>query len=253
MERSGETLPPGFREQEPDDGDLNPPDATQVARRACCLAAVALRGLASTWSHEEQQESLPDVTEWFAQSGLDGEIEPAEHEIIHAPASELDQQSAINACWKWEGAVVLAASLGRLALPPHDQTIDTQSCARACGLFVPREALDELFASAALDDRFDRFAYANRALALHWRLRQYFHVEQKPLDFAAYARGVEWAEFDLQDVRLIDGDLAICDAPITRADPDHVQMAMSIAAERHIAANWLVGWNETYSEVENPT
>jgi len=28
---------------------------------------------------------------------------------------------------------------------------------------------------------------------------------------------------------------------------------MSIASERHIAANWLIGWDETYSEVENPT
>jgi hypothetical protein len=84
-------------------------------------------------------------------------------------------------------------------------------------------------------------------------LRQFINAERKPLDFATYARGVQWAEFDLRGVRLIEGDLAIGDTPISRADTDHVHTAMSIASERHIAANWLIGWDETYSEVENPT
>ena len=253
MERRGQPIPPDFREQEPGDGDLNPPDARRVARRACCLAAVALRGLAGTWDHKDQQEFLPQLTHWFAESGLQDEIEPNEHEVIRAPASELDERSTINSCWRWEGAAVLAASLGRLTLPPHDQTIDTQDCGQACGLLARRQALDDLFASAAFDEQFDRFGYANRVLALHWRLRQFINAERQPLDFATYARGVQWAEFDLRGVRLIEGDLAIGDTPISRADTDHVHTAMSIASERHIAANWLIGWDETYSEVENPT
>jgi hypothetical protein len=150
---------------------------------------------------KDQQEFLP-------------QIEPNEHEVIRAPASELDERSTINSCWRWEGAAVLAASLGRLTLPPHDQTIDTQDCGQACGLLAPRQALDDLFASAAFDEQFDRFGYANRVLALHWRLRQFINAERKPLDFATYARGVQWAEFDLRGVRLIEGDLAIGDAPL---------------------------------------
>ena len=254
MLRRGMPLPPDFREAHPDDGDLNPPDARRVARRACCLAAVALRGLASTWSEGDQRDVLPKLSTWFARSGLDDEVEPAERETIEAAAGGgLDQQAAVDACWKWEGAAVLAASLGRLALPPYDQVVDTQACGRACGVFAPREALDGLFASAAFDPGFDRFAYADQVLAIHWRLRQFVHVEQKAIDFADYARGVEWATFDLRGVRLLDGDLAVGDAPITRADPGHVGAAMSIAAERHIAANWLIGWDETYGDVENPT
>ena len=88
---------------------------------------------------------------------------------------------------------------------------------------------------------------------MHWRLRPLINVERTHLDFATYARGVQWAEFDLREVRLIEGDLAIGDAQISRADTDHVHTVMSIASERHIAANWLIGWDETYGEVENPT
>jgi hypothetical protein len=253
MQRRGEPLPAGFREQEPDDGELNPPDAPRVARRAACLAAVALRGLASTWGPKEQQEFAPRLRSWFDASGLQNEIEPKEAETIAAPASELDQRAALKACWRWEGAAVLVAALGRLPLPPHDQTVDTYRCGRACGVLAARDQLDQLIPSAALDPSFDCQACANRALAIHWRLRQFVQVEQKPLDFATFARGVQWADLDLTGVRLLEGDLAIVDAPIWRAPRERVQMALSIASERHIAANWLIGWHHIYSEVENPT
>ena len=71
MERRGEPLPPDFREEEPGDAELHPPDARRVARRACCLAAVALRGLASTWEHKDQVDFLSDLRTWFGQAGLD--------------------------------------------------------------------------------------------------------------------------------------------------------------------------------------
>jgi hypothetical protein len=253
MERRADPIPPDFREQEPDDGDLRPPDPQRAARRACCLSAVALRGLASTWGHDDQQEFLPKLTRWLAESALDHEIESTEREIVRTPAGKLDERSAINACWRWEGAAVLAASLGRLELPPHDEMIDTKACGEACGVLAQRSDLDRIVESATFDINFDRFAYANRVLAIHWRLRQFVHVEQKPLDFATFARGIQWAEFDLKDARLSDGDLAIGARPISRASMNDIYNAMSIASERHIAANWLIGWNSTYSEVENPT
>jgi hypothetical protein len=127
------------------------------------------------------------LNKWFSHSGLDQEIEDSEREILLARASELDERSALNACWRWEGAAVLAASLGRLTLPSHDETNDTRACGEACGLMAPRDEIDRLIANASFDPGFDRFAYANQVLAIHWRLRQFVHVEQKPLDFRAYA------------------------------------------------------------------
>lgn len=253
MKQRGEPLPADFRESQPDDGLLTPPDARRVARRAAVLGTVALRGLASTWSHEDQVEFLPALQDWFAGSGLDDEIEPAERETLAAPASELDEQSAVNACWRWEGAAVLAASLGRFTLPPHDVVVDTEACGQACGVFAEADDLKKLIDEAAFAPTFDREAYANRALAITWRLRQFAHVVQKPIDFAQYAAGVEWATFDLRGVPLVRGDLAINGKTLATADEAAVATATSIASERHHAANWLIGWNPIYGEVETPS
>ncbi|RYG83077.1 DUF4272 domain-containing protein [bacterium] len=253
MKKRGEPLPADFRESEPDDGKLAPPDARRVARRAAVLGTVALRGLASTWPHEDQVEFLPALLAWFAGSGLDDEIEPGEREILAAPASELDNQSAADATWRWEGAAVLVAALGRFALPPHDTVVDTEACGQACGLFAEPDDLKKLIDDAAFAPTFDRDAYANRALAISWRLRQFVHIEQKPIEFAKYAAGVEWATFDVRDVAMAGGDLSINGKPIARAAKSDLSTAMSIANERHQAANWLIGWHAVYGEVETPS
>lgn len=253
MERRGMPIPADFREEMPGDGDLHPPEAGRVARRATCLAAVGLRGLASSWSHEDQQDILPRLAEWVRVMGLEEELEASELEAIDAPASELDQRGAVKACWRWEGAAVLAASLGRMELPPHDGVVDTQTCGDACALLRKPADVAAFWDGAAFDPGFDRFAMADQMLAIHWRLRQFLQMERKPLDFAAYAKKVEWATFNLRGVRLLERDLAIGDVPIFRADDEHLGMAMSIASERHLAANWLIGWDAVYSEVECPT
>jgi hypothetical protein len=251
--RRGQPLPADFALEQPGDGDLLPPTAQRVARRACCLAAVALRGLAGNWEKAEQEEFLPNFVTWFEQAGLDDEIEPAELETILAPAGALDERRMIDASWRWEGAAVLAASLGRIALPDHDVGINPQACGEACWIFKSGEEIASAANEAMFGPSFDRFAYADRILAVHWRLRQFVSVEQIALNFEQFARGVEWANFDLAGVRLIDKDLAIGDQPISLAPQQAVGMAMSIAAERHIAANWLIGWEPIYSAVENPT
>lgn len=250
--RRDELVPDSLQDEEKDDGELNPPDASRVAARACCLAAVALRGLAGL-SENEEHEFILRLNHWFSDAGLDDEIEATEREVIQAPAGKLDERRALNSCWRWEGAAVLAASLGRLTLPPHDKTIDSKVCGDACGVLLPRGDVQRLISNATFDADFDRAAYANRVLAINWRLRQFWHVVQERLDFAEYARGVQWAEFDLRGVELCEGDLAINGSPIFAAEPDNLQTAISIASERHRAANWLIGWHPIYSEVDTST
>lgn len=198
MESSGQPLSDGFHEEEPSDGDLYPPDPKRVAARACCLAAVALRGLANQWPFEEQKEFLPRLYQWFLQSGLEREIEDSERKILETGAGELDAQDALNALWRWEGAAVLLASLGRLSLPRDDETIDPKLCGDACGLLASRSELEQLIDNASFDRHFDRLAYSNRVLAIHWRLRALLHTRVEQIDFVRFAEGVQWAEFNLE-------------------------------------------------------
>jgi hypothetical protein len=253
LERRGQPLPPGFRESEPGDGDLNPPDAYRVARRAGCLAAVALRGLAGTWEHKQEEELVGRLQTWVESSPLLFEFEQEEVDTINVAPGKLDEKQMVNACWRWEGAAVLVASLGRVELPSHDRPVNLKACGDGAGLFMPEDQLASHLRSAAFAPDFDRFGYANQALAINWRMREFTQAEQKPIDFAAFARGVQWAEFNLKGVPLANGDLAIGGKPIIDAEPDGISATASIATERHLAANWLIGWTELYSEVENPT
>lgn len=54
-------------------------------------------------------------------------------------------------------------------------------------------------------------------------------------------------------VRLIKGDLAIGDKCIAEASDDELDRCRSAVLERHVAAYWLQGDNETYSEVPADT
>jgi hypothetical protein len=253
IKRRGDVVPLDFDVVQPEDGKLYPPSSRRVFRRAASLSALALRGLVGTWEIAEQEQFLPSLTKWLAEVDLEDELEPRESEILQTPAGELDEQRMIDACWSWEGAGVLAASLGRLELPALDQVVDTQACGDACGLFAKRPEFDRLQEDLAIDASFDRIAYANQALAIHWRLRQFVQVRQESLDFLDYSRGVEWADFNLQNVRLIDGDLAIGELPIVSAASSDVDHVLSIARERHQAANWLIGWEPVYSDVDTST
>jgi hypothetical protein len=56
-------------------------------------------------------------------------------------------------------------------------------------------------------------------------------------------------EYWLDGLRFIDGDLAIGNRRIADASPEEIKKCTSIATERHIAAYWLQGSDETYSKV----
>src|SRR5690606_36362829 len=113
--------------------------ATRIARRALALSSVALRGLMTTWPAEEEASLYPKLQAWLREAaypaGLEDELEPSEVVTIHTAPGEREEQAAINAIWRWEGAVVLAASLGRSVLPRYDEPCDPKACGDACGLF----------------------------------------------------------------------------------------------------------------------
>lgn len=253
VQRRGDVVPTDFKVVHPEDGKLTPPDSRRVFRRSAILAAMGLRSLACAWEIAEQEQFLPSLQNWLADMGLEDELEPSEYETLHTPAGELGGQSAIDANWRWEGACVLAAALGVFKLLPLNQIVDVTVCGDACGLFAKRPEFDRLQESLSIDANFDRIAFANQALAIHWRLRQFMQVRQEAIDFIDYSRGVEWADFNLQGVPLVDGDLAIGELPIVLADSSDVDLAFSIARERHQAANWLIGWNSIYSQVGTST
>src|SRR5438874_749311 len=102
-----------------------PPDSTRVARRAMVLCAIVCR---SNSDHDPSNADAIDLwarlKEWIELLDLQGEMEPAEREMIYAPLGTLEKKSRVRAGWEAEGLSVMAWALKRLALPKHDEIVD---------------------------------------------------------------------------------------------------------------------------------
>ena len=255
--KNGEAVPDDFQLSQPGDGDLTPPDAKRVARRAAVLAAVALRGMASQWETADEEHMINNLRGWLnvcdEPAGLLGEIEGFEAHVFNAGPGELSPENAAQATWRWEGVTVLVWSLGRFDLPPYDQQSDPQPVGDAAGLLQMPDQVAELIETAAFAPGFNAEKFARHNTTLHWRLTDHVHGEQRHMDFASFAEGVDWIDMTLDRIRLKDGDIEIGGHAINDAPPELFQSVRSITAERHHAANWLAGWDESYEAVETPT
>jgi hypothetical protein len=146
--------------------------------------------------------------------------------------------------------VVLAWALNCFDLPKYDEMIDPQAVVNSLS-FLNNEA-KKLLTSPNLRTS-DEFAqYAARMFALHWRLRE-FHLNSNKMDFQNFAKEAWFGPLDIEGLRLIDNDLAIGQYEISQAPDEDFWKCMSIANERHQAANWLIGYEEIYSEVDTGT
>lgn len=229
------------------------PSAQRVAARALVLAAVAYRGwLENQAGDKRAKASQAGLQEWLRDSGLDPAIEPQERQFLDCRLGRADEEYSVGGSWRMEGAAVLAWALRRFDLPPYDETVDFNALAKAIGV-MNEEATEELIRAAVLrpSEAIDR--YARQITVLSWRLRQ-FGLSPVPMEFVAYLR--EHSRFKkqwLEPLRLIDGDLAIGKRSISKAKKSDVQDCTSIVIERHVAAYWLQGDAELYSEVDPST
>lgn len=245
---------PDFRADADDEDEPVPPTAERVVRRLMALAAVAGRATVEL-DHTQGIEGLEDLperfTHWINEIGIADELEPQEWKIVQRPVGTLEQSDFINAMWRVEGLAVLAWALDLHPLPDYDELVVPPELYSAIGL-LDVEAAADLLAQPVLRPEEELHAMLEHLLALHWRVRD-FSIRPQPMDFVAFSRDCWFGSFDLSDFRVLDGDLAIADEPISRADEDDVSRVSSIAMERHLAINWLHGDSEIYSETDTST
>jgi hypothetical protein len=240
-------------EDEDDDyPDPVPPTPLRVARRALAMCAVTCRASLERGAGNPTAEGIyAQLGPWLRGLDLESELEPHEAQLIAAPLGTLSPQQAINGTWLAEGLAVLAWALGRHELSAYDEGEDPPPLTDSLG-FLNEDDAPALLASPRLRPAAEIEAYAASVLTLHWRLRD-FGLRPQPMDFAKFVREAKWGPLTLEGLRLADGDLAIGANPIAKAPADHVRYCQSIAQERHRAANWLLGYESVYSEVDTST
>lgn len=229
------------------------PDAGRVAARAIVLAGVACRGLIENekLSDEIGAEDLRQrIVTWIENLGVNTEMEANEAILLATPVGRLDRRPTIDATWRSEGLAVLAWALHRTALPPVHSICEPVPIANALGFLRNRE-MTPLFAPHVRQLQELEY-WADTYLTLHWRLRQ-FSIEPGKMDFASYASNCNWARMRLDELELIEGDLAIKGVRIDAVDQDAFHDALSITRERRVALDWLLGFESLYSEVTTDT
>jgi hypothetical protein len=236
-----------------DPGDPPPPKAERVARRVCALAAVTGRALLEQESigDPEVEKTHQRIRAWVDAIGVRGELEPDEAEFLDRQLGTPSQQDTLNSTWRLEGLAVLAWAVGRFDLPPHDQLVVPADLLRAVGI-LDAEAAKSLLDAPSLRSAEELVAQRERQFAVHWRLTQW-RLGQKPMVFGEFARTAWFGPLDLSGVRLAENDLAIGDVPLWRASAERAGAATSAAMERHLAANWLCGGSELYSDTDVAT
>jgi hypothetical protein len=233
------------------DFEFVPPAPERVAARALVLAAVSWRGLVETDAPKKEEEKLrQEILRWLENVGAAGELEPAETNLLSKPVGNLDKKAAVNASWRSEGMVVLAWALGRTTLPPVQTECVPMEVAHAMAFLDdrPQTPLHRL----SLRHPFEIERWSNTYLTLHWRIRQ-FSIKPIPMDFVSFVSTCAWAHLHLNDLEILDGDLAIDGVRIDKLAPNVVKRATSITQERHQAFNWLLGFEKIYSEVSTDT
>src|SRR5262249_36667294 len=151
-------------------------------------------------------------SDWWSRLGLNAELEPREAALLAAPFGTSSQQALVDASWRSEALSVLAWALQRTGLPSHDEQVDPAAVAAALGFLEEHTVLE----SPALRPTPDLESYSSAAFTVHWRLRD-FSLNPRALDFAEFCKTAWFGPLSLEGVRLVEGDLAVGNLPISRA------------------------------------
>lgn len=228
-----------------------PPTAERVARRALALALVTFRGVVEIDAADPAAGELwGEARAWFHELGVEDELEPAERSDVGAPLGSLPMRTAIDITWRAEGLVVLAWALGAVELPGLLEKSDGATVANSIGFLGERSAT--VLAAPRLRPIQELELMTEAFVAVHWRLRRHAR-EPGAYHFAALVAKNDWAPLIVGRLELIDGDLGLAGVPLTRAVGDPLDNARSVAQERHVALEWLVGQHPVYSRVESNT
>jgi hypothetical protein len=206
-------------------------DEKEVAGRAA-----ALRALVLVAAGEPPPEGDPPFS-------------PAELQLVSRPPAEWDEQELTDALWRGEALGALAWALGLVdELPGYDEPFDHAALARGIDLAAaslrPGEQIEQARETARL---------------WHWRARttllQGEGSVELPERWASFDQLVAAAAMRGYEIGLLPaplrGDFPAFGKVYRHLDASQHALALSIAAERHLAFEWLVGdgpWDGTVTD-----
>lgn len=223
---------------------VNPPTLDRISQRAFILAAITHRAFMEFSAGQPGVESeCKMVLDLLHQRNLENELEPSEKEILQTPLGKLTERQTVDSSWRCEGLAVLAWAISYFNLPAYDEQVN------------PKEVTESVFftnKTVALRNFQEINAFADMMLSLRWRLVEY-SLRPKKIFFDTHNATAWFGHRKENELRIINGDLAIGTNEISHAPIEDFRRCMSIACERQRAANWLIGNHAIYSKVDVDT
>lgn len=220
-----------------DGGTPLDPSMARIQGRLVGLVAVGARAL-TEYDGRDLEEARDGIVHWVRSVGMSAELEDFEEVTLLRPPAELEDAELAHATWQIEGAVILAWALRLLDhLPAPEEAVDPTLLSGVLR-FPDAEKTKAVLRAATRRHQAMIEAEAERQYSIYWRLSK-FAEDQQSLDLEAFTRNSPTGPVHFERVPLVDGDLSIGAVSISEADPQLVDVALSISAERLRAVNWL--------------
>lgn len=241
--------------------ELNPPSEQIIAYRALCLGALVMRGEFEqvvqksedsevVEAHEDLIERLAD---WLVDEGVSQYLSPNEKRLFEKSAGSWTEQELIDASWRSEALGVILWTLSVLdSLPPYDTVFTQPEVINPLKLLGPtteflwRARLRPPEEVAKACDIADLWVWRSRIAAMQkgglllpegWSFPQVIKtIAEKAHESGAISQ-------------LAEGDLPILGKPYTELSEDEYMHVTSIATERQLALDWVIGHAETWDQV----
>lgn len=220
-------------------------NAGLVHRRGLALAYLTCRALIDADPNPRAREMSEKILFFVNGVGLTSDLLPHEMRLLKAPFGSLNETECAATSWLSEGMVLLAWAIGHAELPDFRTKCHPGPAAINLGMFRP--GTKDRLAQATLRDPMEIEMKALTYLALNWRIGHFLLNPAEKIDFAARLKDPQSPHLLVDEVELLDGDMAIDGVPLVEVPHQRAGEVAFIVRERFNALQWLQGYAEHYS------
>jgi hypothetical protein len=233
----------------PQNADMHLRSAEAVHRRALALAYLTCRAMIDSDPDPGAKKMSDNVLAFVEGVGLSQDLLPHQMRMLNAKFGTLSESVCVETSWLSEGMVVLAWSIGLAELPDFRTKPHPGPTAIRLGMFQPgtKARLEQ----AVLRDANEIEAKALTYLVLNWRIGNFILNPQDRMDLAAKLKDPRSPHLLVDEVELLDGDMAIDGLPLAGVPHDRAGEVFQIVRERFNAFKWLQGYSSQYSADTN--
>ena len=214
----------------------------QIARRAMVLGAIAFRASLEVTDHPRAVGLSERLLPWLAEVGCDGEVEPAERELLATACGRLTDGQRVDANWAGEDAMFLCWALGLVGPAPEAAPADASELLDVLKILRP-EAVGVVRAAAIRDEAAVARACLRTALLL--AVARASRVEGPAREIVRRALG---KMLEARGVRATAEEWDEAERAFEAMVPVERERAAGLCFVRAHCATWLVGDRPRYMD-----